>query len=102
LPYLETDDDGSVFVMGYRVAPDCGGSFAEEKIRRCPVALANKVSPIVEAYYRHKNGVLSLEKSYPNPTIALLQGIDVLEYNYKSLERKLHERHLEEIKNGNQ
>lgn len=98
---METDDDGN-FVMGYRVAPDCGDAFSDEKIRRCPVALANKASPIVESYYRHKNGLYPLEKSYPNPTIALLQSIDLLEYNQKSLEMKLHEKHLQEMKNGNQ
>lgn len=101
MPYLDEDDDG-FFVMGYRVAPDCGDDFAEEKIRRCPVALANRVSPITEAFFRHKAGNFSLEKFYPNPTIALLQGVDVLEYNQRALERKLHEKHLQEMKNGNQ
>lgn len=99
LPYLEEDDEG-LFVMGYRVAPDCGDDFAEEKIRTCPVALSNRVSPIVEAFFRHKNGTFPLEKFYPQPTIALLQAVDMLEYTQKALEKKLHDQHLQEIKNG--
>ena len=65
--------------MGYRVAPDSGESFSDLKIRSCPVADVNRLSPIVNAFNLHKNGVLDLKQIYNKPTIALIDCLNMLQ-----------------------
>ena len=86
--------------MGYRIAPDSDESYSDLKISTCPVADANMMSSIIESYHRHKSGLFDLSTTYPKPTVALLQAFDILDYNYKVLENRLHKRSLEEMKNG--
>lgn len=100
MPYLEEDDDGSLFIMGYRIAPDSDESYSDLKIKRCPVAGANQCTPLLESYHRHKDGLFDLSSTYPNPSVALLQCFDILDYNYKLLENRIQKRKLEEMKNG--
>jgi hypothetical protein len=50
-------DERGLFVPGYRVAPDCGEDFSDLEIRSCPVAGANKMAPIINAYNRHRSGL---------------------------------------------
>ena len=65
LPYLDEDEHG-YFVPAYRVAPNCSGEYADLKIRSCPVASANKVAPITQAYFRHINGLFDLKNVSEN------------------------------------
>jgi hypothetical protein len=78
LPLVEEDEQG-LFIMGYRVAPDSGESFSDLKIRSCPVADVNRLSPIVNAFNLHKNGVLDLKQIYNKPTIALIDCLNMLQ-----------------------
>jgi hypothetical protein len=87
--------------MGYRVAPDSDEIYSELKIRSCPVALANRCSTIVDAYYRHKQGLFDLSLTYPQPSVAILQAFDILDTNMKILENRLQKQRMEDIKNGN-
>jgi len=99
LPYLDEDEEG-LFVPGFRIAPDSDEAFSELKIRTCPVADSNKCASIVEAYHRHKSGFFDLSKTFPTPSLAVLEAFDILELHYKLLENRLHQRRIEEIKNG--
>lgn len=99
MPYLEEDDEG-YYMMGFRIAPDSDESYSELKIRTCPVAVANKCSSLINAYNRHKQGLFDLKETYPNPSIALIEAFDILDYNHKLLENRIHKRQLEEMKNG--
>jgi hypothetical protein len=100
LPYLEQDDQG-LFIPGYRVAPNCGSEYADFKIRSCAVALSNMVAPITQAYFRHINGLFDLKNSYPNPSCAIVEAMDLLHYHYQQLKNKITEEQIEESKNGN-
>lgn len=82
LPQSQTDEDG-VYVMGYRVAPDSGEDYSDLKIRSCPVALSNRVAPIVQAYQRDRSGLLPIMQSYPKPTCAIIEALEVLHYNHE-------------------
>ena len=66
---------------GYRIAPDSGESFSELKVRSCPVALANRVAPIVQAYRRHRAGLFDLCRAYPQPSCAIVEAIDIFRKN---------------------
>ena len=82
LPYLDEDEHG-YFVPAYRVAPNCSGEYADLKIRSCPVASANKVAPITQAYFRHINGLFDLKNVYPMPSCAIVEAIDILHHHYQ-------------------
>ena len=84
--------------MGYRVAPDCGEDYANLKIRSCPVASSNQLASVIQAYHRHKSGLLSLSQSYPNPTCAVIEALEVLHYNANDAEHRAHERAMKEAK----
>jgi hypothetical protein len=64
-------DERGLFVPGYRVAPDCGEDFSDLEIRSCPVAGANRMAPIINAYNRHRSGLFNLSLSYPSPSCAV-------------------------------
>lgn len=88
--------------MGYRVAPNCDGeSFGDLKIRRCPVAFSNQVSPLIDAYWKLKQGLLKLEHIFPNPTVAIFEFFSYYERQQNILESRLHKERLEELKHGN-
>lgn len=95
LPQSQTDEKGR-FVPGYRVAPDSGESFSELKIRSCPVADMNRLSPIVSAYNLHKRGLLDLKTIYKNPTIAIIDCLNVIQSNSEEAQA----RDLEALKDG--
>ncbi len=99
LPYVEEDEEG-LYVPGYRIAPGSDESYSELKIRSCPVANANIASPIVNAYYRHEKGILSLKDSYPNPTCAIVEAFDYLSYANQTLKNHLQKQAMEEHSNG--
>ena len=88
---MQIDDDGP-FVPGYRIAPDSGESFADLKIRACPVAAANTVAPIVQAYRRHRAGLFDLSRTYPTPSCAIVEGVDILHNSTEEAEHREREK----------
>lgn len=97
LPLAQEDEHG-LYVPGYRVAPDCGEGFSELEIRSCPVAGANRLASIIQAYRRHRNGLATIKETYPSPSCALLEAVDVLHSNteeaiYRAQERAMKEAH---------
>lgn len=99
LPASRVDDQG-VYVMGYRIAPDSGEAFSELEVRRCPVALSNQVAPIVVAYRRHRAGLYHIDKSYPSPSCALVEAIDILHYSTEEAHYRAQERAMKEAHHG--
>lgn len=87
--------------MGYRVAPDSDELFSELKITTCPIADANRLASLMDAYTSHKKGLFDLSKVYPTPTIAVIEAFGIMELHHQLLENRLHKRRLEEINNGN-
>lgn len=77
-------DERGLFIPGYRVAPDCGEDFSDLEIRSCPVAGANRMAPIINAYNRHRAGLFNLSLSYPFPSCAVVEAMDVLHNNRES------------------
>ena len=99
LPYLDEDEHG-YFVPAYRVAPNCSGEYADLKIRSCPVASANKVAPITQAYFRHINGLFDLKNVYPMPSCAIVEAIDILHHHYQELKNKITQEQIDEAQHG--
>ena len=99
LPYLDEDEHG-FFMPAYRVAPDSDEAYSELKIRSCPVALANLATPIVNAFFSHLNGLFDIKATFSNPTIAIVEAVDLLYYHHNLLKNRLHERQMSEINNG--
>jgi len=93
-------DERGLFVAGYRVAPDCGEEFSDLEIRSCPVAGANKMAPIINAYNRHRSGLFNLSLSYPSPSCAVVEAMDILHNNRESAHYRAQERALKESSNG--
>ena len=93
-------DERGLFVAGYRVAPDCGEEFSDLEIRSCPVAGANKMAPIINAYNRHRSGLFNLSLSYPKPSCAVVEAMDILHNNRESAHYRAQERALKESSNG--
>jgi hypothetical protein len=84
LPCLEEDDKG-LYIPGYRVVPGSNENYSDQKIRSCPVALANLVSPIVSSFHKHKKGIITLKDMYENPSCAVVDAFEMLEYEYEAL-----------------
>jgi hypothetical protein len=84
LPCLEEDDTG-LYIPGYRVVPGSNENYSDQKIRSCPVALANLVSPVVSSFHKHKKGIITLKDMYENPSCAVVDAFEMLEYEYESL-----------------
>lgn len=101
LPQAQSDEAG-LFVPGYRIAPDSGESFSEVKVRSCPVALANRAAPIVQAYRRHRAGLFDLSQTYPQPSCAIVEAIDILHSSTEEAEHRLRERTMREASHGHQ
>ncbi len=78
--------------MGYRVAPDSGEGFSELKIRTCPVADVNRLSPIIQIYNRLKRGLITLNDVIPRPSCALIETIDIMSINADDAQRRAIER----------
>jgi hypothetical protein len=94
-----TDEEGR-YIMGYRVAPDCGEDYADYRIRSCPVANSNRLASVVQAYQRHRAGLMPITQSYPNPTCAIIEAIEVLHYNTEEAHYRATERTMREAKNN--
>lgn len=85
-----------MYVMGYRVAPDCGDQYSDYKIRSCPIAGANKLASIIEAYQRHKIGIMPISSVYKNPTCAIVESLEILHYNSEEAQHRASERTMRE------
>jgi hypothetical protein len=99
LPLAQRDELG-LFVPGYRVAPNCGGGFADLEVRSCPIADQNRMASIIEVYHRHRQGLSSIASSYPRPTCAIIEALDVLHYNSEELALRQREQALQEAQHG--
>ena len=68
---MRSDEQGR-YLMAYRIAPDCDGGWGEQKVRSCPVANANRLAPLLQAYQRQQAGLCSLSDLFEAPTCAVL------------------------------
>jgi len=91
LPQSQVDEVGR-YVPGYRVAPDCGEAFSEAKIRSCPVADANRAASIINAYSRHRNGLATILDTFPAPSCAVIEAVDVLHNTTEEMFLRVRER----------
>lgn len=91
LPQSQVDEVGR-YVPGYRVAPDCGEAFSEAKIRSCPVADANRAASIINAYSRHRNGLATIRDTFPAPSCAVIEAVDVLHNTTEEMLLRVRER----------
>ena len=98
LPMAQRDDEG-LFMPAYRVAPNCGEAFSDQKIRRCPIADANRLASVITAYHRHRQGLGSVESVFPRPTCAIVEALDVLHSNTEQMIAR-HQEQMMEAKNG--
>ncbi len=86
--------------MGYRVAPDSGEEFSELKIRFCPVALSNQMASLIVAYRRHRSELFPISTTYPTPTCAIVDALDVIHYHTESAQIRAAKRAQEEAQHG--
>ena len=93
LPQSQVDDIGR-YVMGYRVAPDCGEAFSDAKIRSCPVADANRAASLINAFSRHRNGLATIKDTFPHPSCAVIEAVDVLHNTTEEMLSRARERAL--------
>jgi hypothetical protein len=98
LAWSRFDDQGR-YVMGYRVAPDCG-DWGEQKIRSCPVAGANRLAPLLVAYQRQRAGVCSLSDLFNAPTCAVIDLFAELHTQTELSHARMRERAAEEARHG--
>ena len=91
LPQAQEDERG-LFVPGYRVAPDSGEAFSELEIRSCPVATSNQMASLVIAYRRHKADLFPINSTYPNPTCAIVDALDVINNHSELAQLRAQER----------
>lgn len=99
LPQSQIDEAGR-FMPGYRVAPDSGSSFSEAKIRTCPVADANRLASVVQAYSRHRAGLVALSTQFPQPSCAMVEAFDVLHSATEDMISRQREQAMKEAQNG--
>ncbi len=99
LPQSQRDERG-LFVPGYRVAPDSGASFSDLQIRSCPVADANRLASVVNAYSRHRAGLASLSDAFPSPSCAIVEAFDVLHSATEDMIARQREQALKESQHG--
>jgi hypothetical protein len=64
------------------------------------VAGANKVTPIVNAFYSHINGLFDIKSTYQKPTIAIVEALDLLYYHHQLLKNRIQEQHYKELSDG--
>lgn len=87
-------------MAGYRVAPNCGAGYSDLKVRSCPIADMNRMASIIEAYHRHRQGLSSIPSSYPRPTCAIIEALDVLHANTEELKLRQQQQALQEAQHG--
>lgn len=98
MPQSLRDGEG-VYMPGYRVAPNSGEEYSDLKIRSCPIADMNRLALIISSYNRIKGGLISFNDAYPHPTIAIIESIEILDYNHEQARVRLLEQ--QRIQDGN-
>jgi len=99
LPQSQKDNVG-VFVPGYRVAPNSGESYSDLKIRSCPIANMNRVASVVQNYSRIKAGLIKIDDIYPSPTCAIIESLEIIEYNHSQMMQRQHDQSMTEAQHG--
>lgn len=99
LPQALTDEHG-LYMPGYRVAPNSGEAYSDLKIRSCPISNMNRLALIVSNYSKIKNKLLSFSELYPHPTCAIVESIEILDYNHEQMNYRKHKQALEESSHG--
>ena len=90
-------DDLGLYMPGYRIAPNSGEAYSDLKIRSCPIADMNRVASIVTNYGRIKSGLIKIEDIYPRPTCAIIESLEIIEYNQTQMTARQHEQTLNEV-----
>lgn len=90
-------DDLGLYMPGYRIAPNSGEAYSDLKIRSCPIADMNRVASIVTNYGRIKSGLIKIEDIYPRPTCAIIESLEIIEYNQTQMTARQHEQALNEV-----
>lgn len=85
------EDENGVYVYGYRIAPNSGESYSDLKIRHCPISNMNRLSSVVNNYQKFKKGIVQIKDIYKNPTIAIIECFDLLDYNQNLMIARKHE-----------
>lgn len=96
LPQVRKDDLG-LYMPGYRIAPNSGEAYSDLKIRSCPIADMNRVASIVTNYGRIKSGLIKIDDIYPRPTCAIIESLEIIEYNQTQMTARQHEQALNEV-----
>ena len=81
---------------GYRIAPNSGELYSDLKIRSCPISNANRLALIVSNYSKIKNNLMSFSQLYPWPTCAIVESIEILDYNHNQMIYRKQKQALEE------
>jgi len=99
LPQSDSDSDG-VYVMGYRVAPNCGAFYSELKIRSCPIADMHRMASVVRVYRDHRQGLYNIGTVYAEPSSALIDAISLLHSETEEMAHRDHEQQMKDLKHG--
>ena len=95
-----SEDDAGVYIPGYRVAPNSGDEYSDLKIRSCPIADMNRLTMIITNYNRVKKGLLTFSDIYKNPTCAIIESFEILDYNHNQMILRDHEQSIKGVNNG--
>ena len=90
-------DNHGLYMPGYRIAPNSGEAYSDLKIRSCPIADMNRVASIVTNYGRIKSGLIKIDDIYPRPTCAIIESLEIIEYNQTQMTARQHEQALNEV-----
>jgi hypothetical protein len=93
---LAQSDELGLYVPGYRVAPNCGSDFSDLQVRSCPVADMNRLAPLISVYHRHRQGLGQISTSYPRPTCAIIEALDILHNSTEEMLARKREQALQE------
>jgi hypothetical protein len=55
---------------------------------------------LIDVYHRHRQGLSSIESSYPRPTCAIIEALDVLHHNTEELLMRQREQAIQEAQHG--
>jgi len=100
LPQSMIDDDGSRYVPGYRIAPNCGLDYGDYKIKHCPISDINRLASIITTYHRHRRGTSKISDVYPSPSCAMIDAIDTLHAHTEAMIDRQREQSLKEVRDG--
>jgi len=89
-------DEHGLYMPGYRIAPNSGEAYSDLKIRSCPIADMNRVASIITNYNRIKTGLIEMKDIYPRPTCAIIESLEIIEYNQNQMIARQHEQHMKE------